>query len=210
MALSEIVSLEQLSLRVGCSTRMRCNWLIDHDKLRHHLKGLNRLKMLALLRDTFYRLGLEHVIPAQYYDVRITIGSDYDDAAARPHLDVDEDIEMEVDENFDEHCWLEPGELMENHSGININRFEYVVDEHSTIWGVRGQWVETDKRIWGKGLIETACSRKLRHTLKFSQRWHGSTVGSGRWGFVLVLVRMVFVMRQFPSARREMSAGLFF
>lgn len=210
MALSEIVSLEQLSLRVGCSTRMKYNWLIDHDKLRHHLKGLNRLKMLALLRDTFYRLGLEHVIPAQYYDVRITIGSDYDDAVARPHLDVDEDIEMEVDEDFDEHCWLEPRELMENHSGININHFAYVVDEHSTIWGVRGQWVETDKRIWEKGLIETACSRKLRRTLKFSQRWHGSTVGSGRWGFVLVLVRMVFVMRQFPSARREMSAGPFF
>lgn len=147
-ALSTIVSLEQLSLCIGCSPGLRYNWLVNHDTIPYYLKGLNQLKMLALLRDTYYRPELENIRPSRYYDVRIAIDSDYEDVMARRHLDVDEDNEMDVDEDLDMGYGLYPGDA---YRGIDINNFEYIVDEnHSPLWGVRGQWVETDKRTWEK------------------------------------------------------------
>ncbi|KAL7894037.1 hypothetical protein HDV63DRAFT_413005 [Trichoderma sp. SZMC 28014] len=93
VALSTIGSLEQLSLRFGPV----CCWLIDHDKLRRHLKSLNRLKKLALLHDTYHRSELKYIGPVEYYERRCLLDSDRKDAA-RLTPDADEDYEYESDE----------------------------------------------------------------------------------------------------------------
>lgn len=132
VALSTIASLKQLSLRVG-----RCDWLIDHDKLRHHLKGLNCLETLALLHDTYYCPELEDIPPAEYYDERIAIDSDHEDAKARPHLDADADYGLEFIE-------IPIGDDRE----LDPDDFQYVVVEQDTILGVFRQCPEAEKRTW--------------------------------------------------------------
>ncbi|EHK49532.1 hypothetical protein TRIATDRAFT_174021, partial [Trichoderma atroviride IMI 206040] len=107
VALGTIGSLEQLSLRFG----FRSNWLLDHGKLRRHLKGLSRLKTLALLHDTYYRLELKHLSPTKYYDEIFVIDSDYMDADARPRHDAGEDYGLDLDKTveYDDVDYGRPG-----------------------------------------------------------------------------------------------------
>lgn len=97
VAFGTIGSLEQLSLRFGGSN----NWLINHDKLRQHLRSLNRLKMLALLHDTYYRPELKYINPANYYYRRFVMESDHMDADARLGHDADEDDRLGPDETME-------------------------------------------------------------------------------------------------------------
>ncbi|RFU78049.1 hypothetical protein TARUN_4179 [Trichoderma arundinaceum] len=101
MILGTIASLERLYLRAGCSFGWKHQWLVDHDQLRHHLKGLSRLKMLALVRDTYAISPLDNNT-ARYYSLRWVEDEEYVDAQARPHLDADAhdmvDDEMDYDD----------------------------------------------------------------------------------------------------------------
>ncbi|KAL6900474.1 hypothetical protein GGI43DRAFT_427529 [Trichoderma evansii] len=104
--------------------------------------------------------------------------SDYEDAIARPHFDVDQDNEMEIDEDTDEDYDLEPGQIIEDQPDANNTGFECVVDEQNTLWGVQGQWVETDKGTWER----THRNRMLTQAEAYADVfhcWNGSTVGSG-------------------------------
>ncbi|KAH6603460.1 hypothetical protein Trco_008235 [Trichoderma cornu-damae] len=90
--LGAIVSLERLSLRVGCGFGWKHQWLIDHNALQRHLKRLRRLKMLALVRDTYFILSdldldLTHAV--RYYSRRFIGEEELAAAEAREHLDVD-------------------------------------------------------------------------------------------------------------------------
>ncbi|KAL7921315.1 hypothetical protein ACQKWADRAFT_327855 [Trichoderma austrokoningii] len=113
--LSKIDSLEQLSLSCFLT---RCNWLVDHDKLRRQLQNLNRLKTLTLLGDTYYRSELsgQDVLPSQYYAKKYAIKSDLEEAEKRPHLDTAEDdeevptSELPEDDADEEDLELEPTE----------------------------------------------------------------------------------------------------
>ncbi|EHK41902.1 uncharacterized protein TrAtP1_011552 [Trichoderma atroviride] len=90
MTLGTIVSLERLSLRAGNNFGWRNQWLIDHDKLRQHLRTLSRLKMLALVRDTYPISLSSHIDVENYYSLRLAGESERVDARAREDLDIDE------------------------------------------------------------------------------------------------------------------------
>ncbi|EME47790.1 hypothetical protein DOTSEDRAFT_69658 [Dothistroma septosporum NZE10] len=52
-AIGTITSLQQLYLSAGQHAGWRCQWLIDHDALRTCLRPLQRLRKLALSRDSY-------------------------------------------------------------------------------------------------------------------------------------------------------------
>lgn len=52
-AIGTIASLEQLWIGAGIHGRRIHERHVDHEKLRHHLRGLSRLKMLALACDSY-------------------------------------------------------------------------------------------------------------------------------------------------------------
>ncbi|KAK1243958.1 hypothetical protein MKX08_002096 [Trichoderma sp. CBMAI-0020] len=89
MTLGTIASLERLSLRAGNNFGWRHQWLIDHDKLRQHLRPLSRLKMLALVRDTYPISSFSHMDVEQYYSLRLVGESERADARARVDLDIE-------------------------------------------------------------------------------------------------------------------------
>jgi hypothetical protein len=53
LRIGQLASLEQLSPCAGKTFGWRHQWLVDHDKLRHHLSQLKGLTKLALVRDTY-------------------------------------------------------------------------------------------------------------------------------------------------------------
>jgi hypothetical protein len=69
-AIGSIASLEQLRLSGGSSIGWRRQWLVDHDMMRSSLRGLERLKRLALVRDAYVNPGnpvavnAPHLLPA--------------------------------------------------------------------------------------------------------------------------------------------------
>ncbi|KAF9870348.1 hypothetical protein CkaCkLH20_12195 [Colletotrichum karsti] len=65
-AIGSLDSLEQLSLTAGVTCGWRRQWLIDHDAVRESLKGLTRLKRLAISRDT-YPVPFDLEEPEYYY-----------------------------------------------------------------------------------------------------------------------------------------------
>ncbi|KAL7893195.1 hypothetical protein HDV63DRAFT_387573 [Trichoderma sp. SZMC 28014] len=85
-----IVSLERLSLRAGMDFGWRHQWLVDHDKLRQHLRPLTRLKMLALARDTYPISSSSRIAAERYYSARLVGESERAVARARADLDVGE------------------------------------------------------------------------------------------------------------------------
>lgn len=90
MALGTIVSLERLSLRAGNHFGWKNRWLVDHDKLRQHLGTLHRLKMLALVRDTYPVPSPTHTDAEYYYVVRWVGDGERTDAEDRADLDINE------------------------------------------------------------------------------------------------------------------------
>lgn len=95
-AIGTITSLEQLCLTAGVEIGWRCQWLVDHEILRENLKGLTRLKKLAICRDTYRVLNTPDV-EGYYSEGNLLDGPWYDDSQARPELDEvadDDDVDM--------------------------------------------------------------------------------------------------------------------
>ncbi|KAF5662624.1 hypothetical protein FCIRC_11442 [Fusarium circinatum] len=86
--IARLASLEQLSLRAGRPCEWKYYWDVDHDKLRHHLRPLQRLTKLALAHDT-YPLDVDSLPTGFYYHCPIPPES-VEKANARPELDREE------------------------------------------------------------------------------------------------------------------------
>ncbi|KAF6804438.1 hypothetical protein CMUS01_14845 [Colletotrichum musicola] len=69
-AIGSLDSLEQLSLTAGVHYGWRRQWVIDHDVVRESLKGLTRLKRLAISRDT-YPVPFDLEEPEYYYEIKV-------------------------------------------------------------------------------------------------------------------------------------------
>ncbi|KAM0257929.1 hypothetical protein ACHAQJ_004087 [Trichoderma viride] len=112
MTLGMLVSLEKLRLAAGHHLYgRRHQWPIDHDMLRCCLQPLSRLKLLVLVGDTYpLDQSIDNTDVNKYYNLRLVRDSEYDDAEARPHLDID-DISADVDTPMMENEW-EFGEEM--------------------------------------------------------------------------------------------------
>ncbi|KAL8772283.1 MAG: hypothetical protein Q9209_002495 [Squamulea sp. 1 TL-2023] len=65
--ISRLASLEQLHLSAGTQWGWRNDWLIDHEKLRHHLSRLPLLNKLAFSRDS-YSNGIYNTCERYYVD----------------------------------------------------------------------------------------------------------------------------------------------
>ncbi|KAL8778701.1 MAG: hypothetical protein Q9213_007288 [Squamulea squamosa] len=65
--ISRLTSLEQLHLSAGTQWGWHNDWLIDHEKMRHHLSRLLLLKKLALSRDS-YSNGIFNTCERYYVD----------------------------------------------------------------------------------------------------------------------------------------------
>ncbi|KAI9898005.1 hypothetical protein N3K66_006365 [Trichothecium roseum] len=91
-----ITSLEKLRLGAGISTGWRHQWVVDHTKLRASIAGLERLKMLALTRDTYHMSPDDDA--SKYYSERLVGAQELVDAKSRPELDVGDELQaLQVD-----------------------------------------------------------------------------------------------------------------
>lgn len=90
-----LISLEQLSLCAGLCVGWRHQWLVNHDELRSHFGQLNRLRKLALVRDT-YPIPLPGLDVEQYYSFRFDGHQEIIDADARPELDMNENAHLDT------------------------------------------------------------------------------------------------------------------
>ncbi|KAG7418420.1 hypothetical protein Forpe1208_v005328 [Fusarium oxysporum f. sp. rapae] len=95
--IGQLISLEQLSLSAGKTSGWQHQWLVDHDELRQHLRQLQGLTKLALVRDT-YPIPLPRLPPETYYEMRFADSEEREDAEARPDIDMDQDTESEAQE----------------------------------------------------------------------------------------------------------------
>ncbi|KAF5500000.1 hypothetical protein CGCA056_v014972 [Colletotrichum aenigma] len=135
-AIGSLDSLEQLSLTAGVTAGWRRRWLIDHDALRESLKGLTRLKRLAISRDTYpvsYDLGE----PEFYYDIRIPDLEDYVLAKKRNWIN-----ELEPIEGFDSETVDEEHEIWEYaHRYKMFKQAEKYAEVIPTLeWVYCGEW----------------------------------------------------------------------
>ncbi|KAK7431171.1 hypothetical protein QQZ08_002211 [Neonectria magnoliae] len=87
-AIGKIVSLEQLSLGSGIAIGWRNQWFVDHTKLRAQLRGLRRLKTLALVRDTYPIPEPDRDVEG-YYSLRFVKAGECANAKARMEHDMD-------------------------------------------------------------------------------------------------------------------------
>ncbi|KAF4829510.1 hypothetical protein CGCSCA4_v014582 [Colletotrichum siamense] len=92
-AIGSLDSLEQLSLTAGVTSGWRRQWLIDHDVVRESLKGLTRLKRLAISRDT-YPVPFDVAEPEYYYEMRIVDPEDLELAEKRSWINELEPIDV--------------------------------------------------------------------------------------------------------------------
>ncbi|KAI8303309.1 hypothetical protein K4K59_013294 [Colletotrichum sp. SAR11_240] len=92
-AIGSLDSLEQLSLTAGVTSGWRRQWLIDHDAVRESLKGLTRLKRLAISRDT-YSVSFDVAEPEYYYEMRIVDPEDLELAEKRSWINELEPIDV--------------------------------------------------------------------------------------------------------------------
>lgn len=85
-AIGMIYSLQQLCLTAGDDFGWCCQWLVDHDALRRHLRGLKRLRKLALCRDSY--CVFEDLDEVEGYYSRRWLSEEHDHRAReRPDLD---------------------------------------------------------------------------------------------------------------------------
>uniref|UniRef100_A0A0D2XTZ6 F-box domain-containing protein n=1 Tax=Fusarium oxysporum (strain Fo5176) TaxID=660025 RepID=A0A0D2XTZ6_FUSOF len=97
--IGRLVSLEQLSLSAGKPSGWQHQWLVDHDELRQHLRQLQGLTKLALVRDTCPVPVPYPGLPSETYYKMLFAGSEErEDAEARPDLDMDQDTESDAQE----------------------------------------------------------------------------------------------------------------
>ncbi|VUC24176.1 unnamed protein product [Clonostachys rosea] len=89
-----ITSLERLSLSAGMAVGSCHQWLVDHEKLRYYLSDLKKLKVLALVRDTYAISCLPFMDAGKYYECRAAGPLELSIASERPDLDrIDEGVE---------------------------------------------------------------------------------------------------------------------
>ncbi|KAF6806095.1 hypothetical protein CPLU01_15931 [Colletotrichum plurivorum] len=100
-AIGTLDSLEQLSLTAGVNCGWRRQWLIDHDVVRESLKGLTRLKRLAISRDT-YPVPFDLEEPEYYYEIKVAGPEDRKLAKKRDWINELEPIEGSDSETVDE------------------------------------------------------------------------------------------------------------
>ncbi|EEU43467.1 uncharacterized protein NECHADRAFT_82786 [Fusarium vanettenii 77-13-4] len=94
LALEALTSLEQLSLAVGNQTGEEAQWAVKHDKLLASLGKLQKLKKLALSRDTYpIPLDEDDRYSDDYYEACAVTDAEIRDAKLRPELDIEEDLE---------------------------------------------------------------------------------------------------------------------
>ncbi|KAL2678956.1 hypothetical protein Neosp_009710 [[Neocosmospora] mangrovei] len=94
LALEALTSLEQLSLAVGNQTGQEAQWAVKHDKLLASLGKLQKLKKLALSRDTYpIPLDADDRYSDDYYEACAVTDAEIRDAKLRPELDIAEDLE---------------------------------------------------------------------------------------------------------------------
>lgn len=89
-AIGTVYTLRQLRLLAGEDIGWRCQWMIDHDGVREQLKGLTRLRKLALCRDTYSSEGANH--GQRYYRSRWPTRAD--EGHARERLELDEEVDF--------------------------------------------------------------------------------------------------------------------
>ena len=101
-AIGKITSLEQLCLTAGELLGWPCQWLVNHEVLRANLKGLTKLKKLAICRDT-YRTDTPGVEVEEYYTLYDLNDHELIDEQARSELD--EASVIEFDDEALEGIW---------------------------------------------------------------------------------------------------------
>jgi hypothetical protein len=100
--IGRLVSLEQLSLRAGYCFGWRHQWLVNHEELRRYFSQLKRLKILALVRDT-YHIPLPGIDVEMYYEFRYSGDQERIDAGKRPELDQTENPLLGTPSEGEEH-----------------------------------------------------------------------------------------------------------
>ncbi|KAM0421222.1 hypothetical protein ACHAPT_010942 [Fusarium lateritium] len=108
MIIRELVSLEQLSLCAGSTDGGQPQWLVDHAELLACLSKLQRLKKLALVRDTYPIPEDGHIFKIddrvmEYYSAYVVTQAEVRDAYTRPELDLEEDAALDEFGYDDEH-----------------------------------------------------------------------------------------------------------
>ncbi|KAJ5587807.1 uncharacterized protein N7459_003572 [Penicillium hispanicum] len=138
-AIGTIVSLEQLCLTAGGLAGALCQWLVDHEMLRANLKGLTKLKKLAICRDTYQTDDTFHV--ERYYLERVLHDVDWSDARARPELDAAADVEDD-DTDDDDIEYIENKKIWERaHRNRMLGHAEqYAATMPSLEWVFCGFW----------------------------------------------------------------------
>jgi hypothetical protein len=141
-AVGSIESLEQLCLSTGQQFGWRHQWLIDHDAVRLGLRGLTKLKRLALSRDTYVLPdGASGPRVERYYEDRRVTSAERNDALERPELGRVGDVEhlAEGEGNDD-------GPEVEVWERAHRNRMLREAEKYAAVfphleWIYCGQWV---------------------------------------------------------------------
>ncbi|KAJ5176517.1 uncharacterized protein N7482_002394 [Penicillium canariense] len=144
-AIGTIVSLEQLCLTAGEDIGWRCQWLVDHEMLRANLKGLTKLKKLAICRDT-YRTHLTTDVEGYYSDL-VLPDAEWFDPHARPELDEVADVE---NDDIPHQEWERA-----HRNGMLWQAEKYAATIPSLEWVFCGQWPMAIKER-GNGTFRTA------------------------------------------------------
>jgi hypothetical protein len=126
-----IVSLKQLRLTAGCNIGWRQQWLVDHEALRTHLRGLKNLRTLAICRDTYHMDLYPHV--EEYYSLRILPPYHSIDAGAWPELR--HQINYEDGDSDESKTW----ELVHRNRMLNEAQ-KYAAALSNLEWIFCGQW----------------------------------------------------------------------
>lgn len=160
-AVGTIESLEQLCLSAGMQFGWRQQWLIDHDAVRHHLRGLAKLKRLALSRDTY--VPPDHVSGPEvdmYYLDRWLSSAARSEALERPELGrVGDGEHMAGGEGHNDGLEDDESEIWER---AHRNRMLREADVYAAVfphleWVYCGQWVmEIQKKTTSEGAIRVA------------------------------------------------------
>ncbi|UPK92139.1 hypothetical protein LCI18_003074 [Fusarium solani-melongenae] len=94
LALENLTSLEQLSLSVGNETKQEAQWAVKHPELLASLGKLQKLKGLALSRDTYPApLPEDERDRDSHYGAYAISDAEIRDAQLRPELDIEKDLD---------------------------------------------------------------------------------------------------------------------
>ncbi|KAF5482908.1 hypothetical protein CGCF413_v015508 [Colletotrichum fructicola] len=182
-AIGSLDTLEQLSLTAGVNCGWRRQWLIDHDAVRESLKGLTRLKRLAISRDTYpVPYNLEE--PEYYYEIKVVDPEDRKLANKRDWMN-----ELEPIEDSDDGIMDPADEIWEYaHRYKMFKQAEKYAEVIPTLeWVYCGEWPmkffggpvyedgvwdgqTTRKVAWPQAKARDSCWSYLQHTFGMGHR----------------------------------------